>query len=283
MADFDRFQEEVINDYHEKKKKHLLAPELDRPSPTQLMNHCLTLLYKGEREDDLATLNWIFNRLAKHPDLETGIKKFGADGFRSLQNFMLGKTTRPRESIVKLLAVLTDFQPRPYDKWVRERSGMTENPEPERDAVANELPAGHDEPGVRKETIKPNAWSKLKASALYGAVAFAGMIGAFQVYDRFDHECMYWKTDRYVSVDCSEKLEGVEIIPLDEEVIKHFRKIMRPDTITLTSEGKIWYGKPTVDRVEFYTTAGAYPIDKNKTLKPATAYIIKKYVLDKYR
>jgi len=281
MADFDRFQEEVINAYHEKKEKHELPPELERPSPTQLMNHCLGLVYKGERTDDLPTLNRIFNPLSNYPDLETGIKKFGADGFRSLQNFMLGKTTKPREPIVKLLAVLIDFQPRPYDKWVRVRSGIVKDIEPEEDVVKNEWPDGHDEPVVRKETIKPSTWAKLKKPVLYGAVAFAGMAGAYQISDRFDHECMYWKTDRYVSVACSEKMEGVEIMPLDNEVIKRFRKIMRPDTITLKSEGKLWYVKPNTDSVEFYTTAGVYPVDKGKKLKPASAYIIRKYVLNK--
>src|SRR5690606_7908889 len=123
MSDFDRFQEEVINTYHEKKEKRLLPIELERASPTQLMNYCLTLLYRGELANDSPTLNWIFNPFNKYSDLETGIKEFGADGFRSLRNFIIGKTTNPREPIVKLLAVLIDFQPRPYDKWVREKNG----------------------------------------------------------------------------------------------------------------------------------------------------------------
>src|SRR5690606_15722919 len=109
-------QDEVINAYREKSGKHLLPIELERASPTQLMNYCLTRLYRGELTEDLSTLNWIFNPHNTYPDLETGIKKFGANGFKSLQNFMVGKTAKPREQIVKLLAVLIDFQPRPYDK-----------------------------------------------------------------------------------------------------------------------------------------------------------------------
>src|SRR5690606_2369447 len=99
---------EVINDYREKKVKRLLPIELERPAPTQLMNYCLTLLHSGKLTQDLPTLNRIFNPLNKHADLEIGIREFGANGFKPLQYFLIGKTTKPREHIVKLLAILTD-------------------------------------------------------------------------------------------------------------------------------------------------------------------------------
>lgn len=304
MSDFDRFQQEVINAYLEKKEKHLLPIELERASPTQLMNYCLTLFYRGELADDLPTLNRIFNPLSKFPDLETGIKEFGAVGFRSLRNFMIGRTTKPRESIVKLLAVLIDFQPRPYDKWVRELNGNTRenadervderkiNEEPTKDNLgqseigesAQEGDNEHKEtPPSEEQTIKPSILSRLKKSALYGTIAFAGMAGAYQVSDSLDRECMYWNIDRYEPIACNEKMDGVEIIPLDKELVKNFRKIMAPDTLTLKSVGKVWYAKPTQDSAEFYTTKGVYPMDKGKALKPATEYIIKKYILDRYK
>ncbi len=304
MSDFDQFQEEVINAYHEKKEKRLLPGELERASPAQLMNYCLTLLYRGELAGDLPTLNRIFNPLTKYADLETGIKKFGASGFRSLQNFIIGKTTKPREPIVKLLAVLIDFQPRPYDKWVKEQNGnVGENEGKKADEellnndsgqtgqgenealkdVASAVENAFGGDSSKKSPLESGLWSKFKKSALYGTIAFAGMAGAYQISDNLDRECMYWKTDRYVPIACSEKIEGVEIIPLDKKMVKNFRKIMNPDTLTLKSVGKVWYGKPTVDSAEFYTMKGVYPIDKKKALKPATEYIIKKYVLDRYK
>lgn len=304
MSDFDRFQEEVINAYLEKKEKHLLPIELERASPALLMNYCLTLFYRGELADDLPTLNRIFNPLTKYPDLETGIQEFGADGFRSLRNFMIGRTTRPREPIVKLLAVLIDFQPRPYDRWVRERNGNkgenmdgkadeeNTNEEPPKDDLAqsgikDSAQVGDSEhketPPSEEQTIKPSILSKLKKSALYGTIAFAGMAGAYQISDSLDRECMYWNSDRYEPIACNEKMDGVEIIPLDKELVKNFRKIMAPDTLTLKSVGKVWYAKPTLDSAEFYTAKGVDPMDKGKALKPATEYIIKKYILDRYK
>ncbi|RQP14174.1 MAG: hypothetical protein EAS52_17980 [Parapedobacter sp.] len=304
MSDFDRFQQEVINAYLEKKEKRLLPSELERASPALLMNYCLTLFYRGELADDLPTLNRIFNPLAKYADLETAIKKFGTARFKSLQYFIIGKTLTPREPIVKLLAVLIDFQPRPYDRWVRERNGnkgenvggkadeQNTNEVPPKDNLAQngikdtaqEGDNEHKEtPPSEEQTIKPSILSRLKKSALYGTIAFAGMAGAYQISDSFDRECMYWKTDRYVPIACNEKIEDAEIIPLDKEAVKNFRKIMSPDTLTLKSVGKVWYAKPTQDSAEFYTTKGVYPMDKGKALKPATEYIIKKYILDRYK
>lgn len=298
MSDFDQFKEEVINAYHEKKEKRLLPIELERASPTQLMNYCLALLYRGKLAEDLATLNRVFNPLDKYPDLETGIKKFGASGFKSLQYFMIGKTTQPREPIVKLLAVLIDFQPRPYDKWIKERDDNAEengeekveeespNDNPKQSQTGNTAQkedSGHKGEMISKMPKETSVWSSLKKSALYGIIAFAGMAGAYQIADSLDRECMYWKTDRYIPIACSEKIDGVEIIPLDKKTVSDFRKIMRQDTLTLASVGKVWYGKPTADSAEFYTTKGVYPLDKEKELKPATEYIIKKYVLDNYK
>lgn len=54
---------------------------------------------------------------------------------------------------------------------------------------------------------------------------------------------------------------------------------MQPDTLTLQAVKRVWFAKPTVDSAEFYTGKGVYPMDRNNALKPATDYMIKKYVL----
>lgn len=283
MSDFDRFRDEVISDYQHRKREKLLPIELERPSPTQLMNYCLTLLHRNELADDLSTLTWIFNAERRYSDLETAIRKFGPDGFKSLQNFMLGRTRNPSERIVKLLAILTDFRPRPYNRWIEERFGYKEAAVGTKMDIDPERAAEKGDGGVPYESgnRKPGVWLKLKRSVLYGSVAFAGVIGANQLSENFDRECMYWQVDHYEPVACHEKSVSAELIPLDREVVNKFRKIMRPDTLTLRSVGKVWYGKPTVDSIEFFTAGGRYPRDSRKALKPATAYIIKKYVLDR--
>lgn len=90
-------------------------------------------------------------------------------------------------------------------------------------------------------------------------------------------ECMFWKNDHYEEVFCDEKIEGANVIALNEERLKLFRKIKSPDTLTAENAmGKIWYDKSD-KKVEFFTYYGIHPTN-GKTLKPVTPYILETYV-----
>lgn len=88
-------------------------------------------------------------------------------------------------------------------------------------------------------------------------------------------ECMYWNGEIYVEVFCGEKIEGTEVLGLNEEA-KLMRKITRPDTLTEeNSLGKVWYDKSN-NHVEFFTHYGKHP-KNGKTLKEVTSHILEKY------
>jgi hypothetical protein len=88
-------------------------------------------------------------------------------------------------------------------------------------------------------------------------------------------ECMYWNGEIYVEVFCGEKIEGAEVLGLNEEA-KLLRKITRPDTLTEeNSLGKVWYDKSN-NHVEFFTHYGKHP-ENGKTLKEVTSHILEKY------
>ena len=88
-------------------------------------------------------------------------------------------------------------------------------------------------------------------------------------------ECMYWNGEIYVEVFCGEKIEGTEVLGLNEEA-KLLRKITRPDTLTEeNSLGKVWYDKSN-NHVEFFTHYGKHP-ENGKTLKEVTSHILEKY------
>jgi len=104
----------------EKKSHEKLHPKLANPSPANLRDHTLMRLSEGlSREDDLV-LKDFFNPTNQYGDLESSIRRFELDRFRPVINFVKGRTTKPDESIVKLLAVLLDFEPRPFKSsdWV---------------------------------------------------------------------------------------------------------------------------------------------------------------------
>lgn len=89
-------------------------------------------------------------------------------------------------------------------------------------------------------------------------------------------ECMYWNEDHYEAVFCDKKIQGVNIIALNEDQVQFLRKINRKDTLTIeNAKGKVWYDKNN-NIVQFFTYHGLNP-ENGKTLKPVTDYILNKY------
>ena len=87
---------------------------------------------------------------------------------------------------------------------------------------------------------------------------------------------MYWAVDHYESTHCTDKGKGI-LIPLDEQVMKNFKKITRKDTITQWSVGKLYYIKNN-GNIECYTQAGVYPEEPSRRLKMLSQYMFDKYL-----
>lgn len=88
-----------------------------------------------------------------------------------------------------------------------------------------------------------------------------------------ENKYMYWKDDKYVATDSSYIDSGIKVIAMDKNLLLHFRKITRPDTLTIeNSEGKVWYNKSN-NHVEFFTSPGIHP-ENGKALKDVSETII---------
>ncbi|WP_131797309.1 hypothetical protein [Chryseobacterium kwangjuense] len=90
-------------------------------------------------------------------------------------------------------------------------------------------------------------------------------------------KCMYWNEDHYEKVFCNDENIIGKPIPINKELLESFRKITFPDTITLKSEGKIWYSK-SEGKLEYFTRPGVHPVN-NKPLRKLSDYIIKTHIL----
>ncbi len=87
--------------------------------------------------------------------------------------------------------------------------------------------------------------------------------------------CMVWLEDHYEKIDCNDPEINGEIQSLDEQLLKHFRKVSYSDTLTffdLYGNPLIWYSK-TNGYYELFTHHGLHPVTE-KTLKPITHTII---------
>lgn len=92
--------------------------------------------------------------------------------------------------------------------------------------------------------------------------------------------CMYWAGDQYEEVPCNEPPNGRLFLPLNRERLKNFKKITRPDTITVNSVGKI-YCISVKAKLEFYTSDGNHPVEVTRTLKKLSRYIYDKHLSKK--
>jgi hypothetical protein len=87
---------------------------------------------------------------------------------------------------------------------------------------------------------------------------------------------MYWDGDRYMATDSSSLGPQIDVIPMDKFRFKYFKKITRPDTLTVTnSMGKVWYDKSN-NNVEFFTSYGKHP-ENDKALKDVSEVILNNY------
>lgn len=87
---------------------------------------------------------------------------------------------------------------------------------------------------------------------------------------------MYWDGEQYIGTDSIYISPGINIVAMDSHKLKHFRRIMRKDTLTdVNALGKVWYSKYN-NEVEFFTDDGVDP-DNGKELRKATSLIIYKY------
>lgn len=105
---------------------------------------------------------------------------------------------------------------------------------------------------------------------------FAGLVykGVFNKY-----ECMYWDGAQYKLASCNDRNPKHHLVPIDTVKYKYFKKVTRPDTLTIENAfGNSWYSKSN-NVVEFFTMDGINP-DNGKPLDDATEYMLTKYAGD---
>ena len=97
---------------------------------------------------------------------------------------------------------------------------------------------------------------------------------------------MIWQEDHYVEVKFDlEKYDIDQLKIYKEERIKNFKKLKATcDTDFFNDAGKvkIWYGKNSEKKLEYFTDFGLHP-ETGTTLKPITKYMIKTHICKTYR
>ncbi|MBT2621364.1 hypothetical protein [Chryseobacterium sp. ISL-6] len=103
---------------------------------------------------------------------------------------------------------------------------------------------------------------------LVAGLAYGGGLG--------ENKYMYWNGERYVGTDSTYVSPKFDVVAMDKNVYKNFKKITRPDTLTVENAiGKAWYSKYN-NKVEFFTMDGINP-ENGKELRKVSEHMVDFY------
>ncbi len=272
---------------YEEAKTRKFSGFLLNPSPAELKNLCLLLLDKGCNKLDQEIVDRFFvidDKSSKRKQIEN----FDVDKLRPISNFLNGRTETTRPINLDLIAVLVDFNPRPYRKFVSgDKEELTE------DLGTKEILKKEDRVEA-EDNNKEVVFEELKKKSVSKRVTFAVLplfvFGAagYGVKNIFfpNKNCMVWVKNHYEAVEYDKVKDTAEVSPLYQDLLDNFKKIAVCDTTTFFKNGDtdhplVWYGKSSDKKeYEYFNQPGLHP-ETGKTLKPISKYIIEKYILKK--
>lgn len=268
----------AVKDQYEVAKTGLYSGFLQKPSPAELKNLCLLLFDKGISKQDQEILD-VFFELDEKLNKRKQIENSNVDKLRPVGNFLKGRTETTRSVSLDLMAVLVDFHPRPYRKFIagnkNELVAVVGNMESSKDIgreMERKLPVFEE---FKKTTVSKRIVFFLLAILIFAGVGY-GLKNTFFP----DNNCMVWVKDHYEAADYDAVKANAEVVVLNQEVLDNFKKVVVCDTTTFFKNGKplFWYAKePTKNEVECFNQPGLHP-ETGKTLKPITEYIVDKYI-----
>lgn len=280
----DDYKIAVKAKYEEAKTGHFSGFLLN-PSPAELKNLCIVWVDKAISKLDQEILDRFFE-LDDKSSKRKQIEHFDVDKLRPISNFLKGKTETTRTINLDLIAVLVDFYPRPYRKFIAgNREELTE------DIALNEIV----KKGERVKTenkIEEIIFKEIKKKPVSKRIAFVVMplfvfaaagYGVKNIFFR-DKNCMVWVHNHYEAVEYDKVKATAEVSPFNQNILNNFKKITVCDTTTFYKNGDtdnplVWYGRsPDKKEYEYFNQPGLHP-ETGKTLKPITKYIIRKYIL----
>ena len=254
------------------------------PTPAQVRNLCLLLLENSLSPSDKNVFKMFFNT-KEQESIRTSIEYFDIGKFKPIISFLKSEKDSDHVARIELAAVLVDYNPRPYAKYLQNEKKLAED--------SALIMSTMNKPG-NKQINKNIGENPLLVNSRYIlnkqiVMAITLLISLFfvgyTVKGMFfaNKQCMQWRENHFEQVDCSSDQLGIgqltTIVPFDEDLI-HLKKIEVTTKSVFFKYGKavVWYSK-NEGKVEIFNSPGFHP-ESGKPLKPITKYIIKKYKLE---
>lgn len=272
----------AIKAQYDEVKVGLYSSFLLQPTPAQLRNLCVLLFDYQLSKADEEIFN-LFFQVKEGENLRRIIENFDVEKFKAVKNFLTGKNTKTNPNSLNLIAVLVNFNPRPFSKFIQQGATVVK-----KTAVEVFIKEEESQEILKHEYLQENRilhQKKPKPRSIAIGVGVIGLIvGSFGIKKEYfpDKECVQWNKDHYEEVVCAgSKIGFADVNPIIErqESLLEFKKIEVSDTTTFfkNKQSVIWYCKKD-GKCEYFNAPGLHP-ESGKTLKPISKYIIKKYVL----
>lgn len=284
----------TIDDYkkgvktkYEDVKTGAFSSFLVNPSPAELKNLCLLLFDRGLNIQDQEIFERFFD-LNDKTSKRKQIEYFDVDKLRPISNFLKGKTETTKTVNLDVLAILVDFNTRPYKKFIAgNKVEMTAGLAINEPIIKEDRVAADDKKEVaifgefKKKRVSKKISFALIPLFVFGAAGY-GVKNIFYP----NKNCMVWVENHYEAAVYDEVKDTAEVRPYNQVLLDNFKKITVSDTTTFFKNDNVdfplvWYGKsPNKKKYEYFNQSGLHP-ETGKTLKPITQYIINKHILKK--
>src|ERR1700677_4036764 len=109
------YSKAVLAYYHQKLAADGLSLYIRQLSPSSFKEACLEVRRERFSRKDESPLKAFFGEGSNQDACLLAINDLETDKFRPLVNFIKGKTKKPEDKVVELVAWLIDFNDRPYD------------------------------------------------------------------------------------------------------------------------------------------------------------------------
>ncbi len=270
----ENYSQSILELYKENRGGDMAA-FLSNPSPALIRDACLELYKKDLIKSDEEIIRSFF-KFREGENGETAIEEHGVGKLRAISDFLIEKSNTKHTPRLNLIALLVDFQPRPYSKF-RKNKGEVVKDDSKTDNTQqldnNAIGTGenHVETGEGKEGGKP--WKKIIITISF--IGIAAII--YFIPDWEQNDCMIWSNDHYEKIAC-DKTSNPNLF-YNQNIVENFKRVeLDTTTEVFFKDGKAlyWYDKED-GKIEFFTKGGKHPVN-NKVLKPVTQTIIRKYV-----
>lgn len=266
MSDFEKYSGLIKQHYQLTKESY--GFDLAIPSSAKLRDLALHIYDNGLPKNDEIIFR-LFFEIKNDEDFRRGIQQVDLDKFKAVSNFLKGKSERTNSNILNLIAILLDFQPRPFAAFRIKKSDWFSIKK-----VNNFENEGY----VKSTQINQNTIKIGFAILVFLVLGFTTKMIFFP-----EEQCMQWQKDHYVLVDCQNEAVGFgnfnEVKPASENELTLQKITPNENTVYFKNDKPlIWYVKINDSTIECFNQQGFHP-ELGKPLKPISKYMINKYLV----